>query len=449
MLHTAKNYNTIMNNDNPMLNRRKQPARAKTLDKSRFQTEEKKSISEESFTSSEDDTESHIAEIPKLKIQIDEMSNEDLNFKTSFSNHADDNLRVPLKVMASLSKRNPMNVRSTAQENVVTIDNQEYSMPFEFTAEEIKEAFDTLDINKNEYITSSELTLFLDILGISATEEDVDEMIRIADKQGLGKVFYDEFLELGKGKLLSPIGVAYPPSIPLLERRNQKITPYSKDAFDQLERVKPVESKFAFMKDKPRDMKDVSKPKKTHNIVASANNVPKETRISHLKRFYESAMFKFPPLLEKYKANKNLNAYILDYNSFVDFFSIGDKKIAKGLFSLLLWPNTKFLDLRELLVNWVAMQNWSAVNKAYIAYHVIDLEEKGTIDFEGFMDIVVWLNIVCDRVKKERIVKKIWEKFRINLEESIDLGFYEKIIQNFSEVLFPDINSDENEKKVN
>lgn len=436
-----------MNIESNLVNKRKQPTRAKTLDKSRFHTEDQKSISEESFTSSDDGSESKIGEIPKLRLKIDEISHEDENLQSSFSNQFDENQNIPIKLPQPHSQRHPQNIRSTAQENVVTIDNHEHTMAFEFTAEEIKEAFDTLDINKNEYITSAELTLFLDILGIGAKEEEIDEMIRMADKQGLGKVFYDEFLELGKGKLLSPIGVAYPPSIPLLERRNKKITPYSKDAFEQLDTLKPHEGKLAFLKDKPKDIKETSKPKRTQNIITSSNSISRETRIQHLKRFYESVMFKFPPLLEKYKANKNLGAFILEYNSFVEFFSIDDKKLAKSLFSLLLWPNTKFLDLRELLVNWVAMQNWSAVNKAYIAYHVIDLEEKGTIDFEGFMDIVVWLNIVCDRVKKERIVKKIWEKFKINLEESIDLGFYEKIVQNFSEVLFPDFNNEEADKK--
>ena len=95
--------------------------------------------------------------------------------------------------------------------------NFEYEKPFEFNDEEIKEAFDTMDIYKKGYLTSEEITLFLDILGISSSEKEIEEMVRMADSQMMGKVFLDEFTEMSKGKLLSPIGVALPPTLPLLQ----------------------------------------------------------------------------------------------------------------------------------------------------------------------------------------------------------------------------------------
>lgn len=95
--------------------------------------------------------------------------------------------------------------------------NFEYEKPFEFNDEEIKEAFDTMDIYKKGYLTSEEITLFLDILGIRASGKEIEEMVRMADSQMMGKVFLDEFTEMSKGKLLSPIGVALPPTLPLLQ----------------------------------------------------------------------------------------------------------------------------------------------------------------------------------------------------------------------------------------
>jgi len=45
-------------------------------------------------------------------------------------------------------------------------------------------------------------------------------MINLVDSKEDRKVYFDEFLQMAKGETLSTIGLAYPPSIPLLERKN-------------------------------------------------------------------------------------------------------------------------------------------------------------------------------------------------------------------------------------
>jgi Ca2+-binding EF-hand superfamily protein len=100
--------------------------------------------------------------------------------------------------------------------------NFEYEKAFEFRDEEIKEAFNTIDIHKNGFLTSEELSLFLDILGIKANDKEIKEMIRMADPNLMGKVSYEEFREMAKGQLLSPIGLAQPPTLHLLEGRIKK-----------------------------------------------------------------------------------------------------------------------------------------------------------------------------------------------------------------------------------
>ena len=92
-----------------------------------------------------------------------------------------------------------------------------YEQPAEFKDEDIREAFDTIDIHQNNFLTAEELRLFLDILGISASEKEIEEMIRMADANLMGKVYFEEFREMAKGQLLSPIGLALPPTLHLLE----------------------------------------------------------------------------------------------------------------------------------------------------------------------------------------------------------------------------------------
>ncbi len=61
--------------------------------------------------------------------------------------------QVPIQKNKAVKKTSE-NIKTTAQTNLINERNFEMNMCFEFTEEEIKEAFDTLDIYKNNFITS-------------------------------------------------------------------------------------------------------------------------------------------------------------------------------------------------------------------------------------------------------------------------------------------------------
>ena len=58
---------------------------------------------------------------------------------------------------------------------------------------ELKKAFDVMDTNKDGQVTKDELKALLKGLGEEVTDEVVDEMIKIADENGDGKVNFEEF----------------------------------------------------------------------------------------------------------------------------------------------------------------------------------------------------------------------------------------------------------------
>ena len=55
-------------------------------------------------------------------------------------------------------------------------------------AEELKKAFEVMDANKDGVVTKEELTNLLKGLGEDVTDDVVDEMIKIADENGDGKI---------------------------------------------------------------------------------------------------------------------------------------------------------------------------------------------------------------------------------------------------------------------
>lgn len=75
-----------------------------------------------------------------------------------------------------------------------------------FSEEEIKEAFNVLDMNKDGGITSEDLSFFLDFIGEKPTAEEVEEMIRMCDLDGSGEVKYEEFRKMAGGWSLTPLG---------------------------------------------------------------------------------------------------------------------------------------------------------------------------------------------------------------------------------------------------
>ena len=77
----------------------------------------------------------------------------------------------------------------------------DYCFP-SFDANEIKEAFDCFDINKNGYISVNELKEIFNIIGEDVTNEELDEMIGIADKEGDGQVNWLNFYEFLTGNAM-------------------------------------------------------------------------------------------------------------------------------------------------------------------------------------------------------------------------------------------------------
>ena len=52
------------------------------------------------------------------------------------------------------------------------------------------------DKDSNGFISAAELKQMMDSLGEKLTDEEVDEMVRVADMDGDGQVNYEEFVTL-------------------------------------------------------------------------------------------------------------------------------------------------------------------------------------------------------------------------------------------------------------
>ncbi|EGB08864.1 hypothetical protein AURANDRAFT_17796, partial [Aureococcus anophagefferens] len=62
--------------------------------------------------------------------------------------------------------------------------------------EEIWEAFTAFDLDKNNFVGAAEIRHVLINIGEQVTDEEVDEMIRMIDRDGDGQVSFAEFFEM-------------------------------------------------------------------------------------------------------------------------------------------------------------------------------------------------------------------------------------------------------------
>ena len=69
-------------------------------------------------------------------------------------------------------------------------------MTRQMNSDELREAFHVFDKDSNGFISAAELKQMMDSLGEKLTDEEVDEMVRVADMDGDGQVNYEEFVTL-------------------------------------------------------------------------------------------------------------------------------------------------------------------------------------------------------------------------------------------------------------
>ena len=76
-----------------------------------------------------------------------------------------------------------------------------------FTDGEIKEAFLSFDLDRNNFVGAAEIRHVLVNIGENVTDDEVDEMIRMVDKDGDGQVSFDEFYAMVTGGNDPPPGL--------------------------------------------------------------------------------------------------------------------------------------------------------------------------------------------------------------------------------------------------
>jgi serine/threonine-protein phosphatase 2B regulatory subunit len=213
-----------------------------------------------------------------------------------------------------------------------------------FSDDEILEAFRAFDLDKNNFIGAAEIRHILINIGEQVTDEEVDEMIRMVDKDGDGQVSWEEFYEMVTGGKKPPPGLGSGGGGAAAGADgtvSKAVVPTGQNVVQARNAKKMALEEFA---------KD--------------NNLKPESIKKAYKRFQA--------------ADKDKSG-LIDYTEFCEILQVDPSPQCEGVFQLYDYDKTGQIDAREFLI---AVSNYTGAgkeDKLKFAFMAFDAEGNGVI----------------------------------------------------------------------
>jgi Ca2+-binding EF-hand superfamily protein len=238
-----------------------------------------------------------------------------------------------------------------------------------FSDEEIRTAFVEFDLDKNSYIGVGEIRKILEVIGEQATDEEIDEMIRMADTDGIGQVTFEGFYKLFRRDPL-PAGADLPksPAAATTSNNNNNL-PGSLDSSSvpQLDlNNRLIHSMSAI---------PVKSTKALHDcLVEFSNQTP--FRPSYIKRVYKKATDISTP--EKK----------LSFEKFLDALEVDDSELLHTIFNHLDFDYNGFIDVKDLTINLSNHSTATRLEKLKFAFLLLDENSKNSLSSDQLFKLL-------------------------------------------------------------
>jgi len=324
--------------------------------------------------------------------------------------------------------------------------NQQTPIP-RLTEKEIVDTFNSIDINKDGYITADEIACFFEVLEESATDAEIDEMIRMLDFEGSGRVRFEDFYKLATGQdLSSNRRVSIPDAnknhdISKLDRINDNTVSYfmNKDSFVGIMKRDSISisDSTTFLKDYDKLDRKTSKNNFQRKESQSVVEFDKKERATYLKEFLRQTGLDENNYLEKYPKSmfsNSQNTFVLSYKEFLTHFQLKDGDLPSYVFSLFS-RDKSFVDLRQILIAININLGFSLEDKISLAYDFYDTEDNGYILYNEAIKILTVFQMGDDPKKIEKKLQTILKKINVIHEDSISREEFFLICESFPNLI--------------
>lgn len=274
-----------------------------------------------------------------------------------------------------------------------------------FTDEEILEAFRAFDLDKNNFIGAAEIRHVLINIGEQVTDEEVDEMIRMVDKDGDGQVSWDEFYSMVTGGKKPPLGLS-------AEVRGGANAAKGGDA--------PVPPTG------PNVVQARNAKKAALEDFAKENNLKPES----IKKAYR-----------RFQATDKDKSGMVDYTEFCEVLQVDPSPQCETVFQLYDYDKTGQIDAREFLI---AVSNYTGAgkeDKLKFAFMTFDEEGNGVITKAELLKILKANHMASHDVEVARKADTIMAQADKDGDGVITFDEFVIVSKKFPNILFPAYNS--------
>jgi len=255
-----------------------------------------------------------------------------------------------------------------------------------FSDEEIKQAFDTFDLDKNRFVGAAEICHILQVIGEEVTDDEIDEMIRLCDTDGDGQVTFDEFY-----KLMTNPPPPLPPPVPAAKQgkrsRNAKAQQYARQA--------TVTTSLS-AEDTGEDGTPKSKKKQNFTQQAAAQNKAREFRamsVESLVKRLSGGIAKIKPsqIKKVYKRFQDIDvdkSGAIDYQEFIQALEMEDNTISRQMFRVFDMDGSQSIELKEFIVVLSRYTSAARSEKLKFAFMMFDEDGSGFIERDELLDML-------------------------------------------------------------
>uniref|UniRef100_A0A7S2LSI3 EF-hand domain-containing protein n=1 Tax=Zooxanthella nutricula TaxID=1333877 RepID=A0A7S2LSI3_9DINO len=252
-----------------------------------------------------------------------------------------------------------------------------------FSDEEIKQAFDTFDLDKNRFVGASEISHILQVIGEEVTDEEIDEMIRLCDTDGDGQVTFDEFYKL----MTNPPPPPPPPTKSKRTKMQQnKAAQYARQAAGVAEAVaagEPTPGKSGAKRTSPLEQQSAALREQTFR----ASSV--ETLVKKLSGGI--AKIKPSQIKKVYKRFQDIDvdgSGAIDYDEFIQALEMEDSTIARQMFRVFDMDGSGSIELKEFIVVLSRYTAAAQSEKLKFAFMMFDEDGSGFIERDELLDML-------------------------------------------------------------
>ena len=263
------------------------------------------------------------------------------------------------------------------------------------TADEVKEAFREFDLDKNGYVGAAEIAHILQSMGEKATDDEVDEMILMADLDGDGQVSFEEFFKL----ISSFQGMPPPPNMPGGGGGMQQMG----GAFGAGAAPPPG-----------NPVQDMESFQKMHGLDNDA-----------LKKVYK-----------QFLAVDTDKSGLVDINELCRLLRVERSPFVERLFGMFDTDKTGTIDLKEFVVGLSNVGTAAREDKVKFAFQVFDLDGSGTIDADELKKIVKATNMASAK-QLDRKTEWLMKQCDTDGDGNISYEEFVNLAKKFPNIVFP------------